>query len=80
MFALAQAMKKLGFLETITAGDGRVYKLPAGDYFGSGEFSADNLRKLVETAAAQTGKPYTIVVSAFTEMAWTGLEQVITKK
>ncbi len=72
---LHQFMANAGFKRTVTATDGKKYRLPSGSYVYEGASSATQVRDLAHSAAHRTGCVDSIFVADSNIWAWSGLEQ-----
>jgi hypothetical protein len=71
---LHNAMAKNGFSRTITASDGRTYQLPPAEYVLIGNYKLNDVLGWADSAALQTGKRDSVVVTEGTAMSWRGLK------
>ncbi len=73
--ALHAAMEAQGFSRSITADDGKTYRMPWAEYNGSGALSSAQVRDIAHTAANTTGKANAVFVTEAQTRAWIGLQQ-----
>ncbi len=71
---LHTAMQVSGFKLTITANDGRVYKLPTAMYSFNGNSTREQILDHAATAAAVTGLRAAIIVIESGGSNWIGLD------
>jgi hypothetical protein len=72
--ALHVAMEQKGFSRLIQGENGRTYHLPWAEYTGTGNLSCAQVRDIAQTAANQTGKKNSILVTEAVSRAWSGLQ------
>lgn len=73
---LNNALATLGFSRAVVGDNGVAVQLPTGQYVGTGEFTANQISEIVQSAALKTKKGFAILVSDFTTAAWFGLDPV----
>jgi hypothetical protein len=73
---LHAAMQNVGFSRTITSADGKKYQLPTAEYDARASQDATQVRQIGSNAAKATGRRFSVLVSASSQRAWLGLQQV----
>lgn len=72
---LHQAMATAGFERTIKGSDGKWYHLPTAEYSISCNYTGEQVRSMAASAAATTGKKYSILVTASQGRCWLNLPE-----
>jgi hypothetical protein len=72
---LHEAMKRFGFLRTITGGDGTVYLLPPAEYRRTASSTIEEIRDDAAKAAASVWSKFAVLVTEG-KAAWQGLQEV----
>jgi hypothetical protein len=71
--ALHSAMKSEGFSRFIKSDDGTKYHLPPAEYVRSGELTRKQVLDSAKSAAAETGRKSSILVTESVGRSWSGL-------
>lgn len=69
-------MAKYGFTDEIVGDDGRVYKMPPGEYDVLTDFTAIEVRTWARAAADATGCKNAVFVTEAGLRAWVGLDPI----
>lgn len=67
------AMAAQGFVNTVTADDGKVYELPPAEYNFSGNFTRSQVLDRAKAAASKTQKKFAAFVTESAGRTWVGL-------
>lgn len=72
---LHSAMAIRGFSREIRADDGTLYQLPTAEYVIVSTATGDQVRQAASAAANSTGCKYAVLVVAYTQAWWHGLNK-----
>jgi hypothetical protein len=73
---LHAAMEKAGFSRTIKSDEGHEYHLPPAEYNFEGNRARKEVIELAKTAAAKSGKEYSVIVTESNGRTWHNLKPV----
>jgi hypothetical protein len=73
---LYEYMAAEGFSKTITSDKDTTYKLPDAEYDYNGDITRADVLKKAKSAASNTGKRYSILVTESAGRTWHNLEKV----
>lgn len=70
---LHQYLANAGFARTVTSDKGTTYHLPEAEYDFSGNIARSDVLDMVKSAAARTGKRYSVLVTESAGRTWYNL-------